>query len=82
MSFRHKYEHIPGIVIRPVDTADVAAALELAQQLGLQVTVKNGGHNPAGLCRQLGNAQMSTVVELAQHTLLRHWACLLLGNVT
>lgn len=60
MAFRHKYEHVPGIVIRPLDTSDVAVALKLAQKFGMHVTVKNGGHNPAGLCRELGKYSCTT----------------------
>jgi hypothetical protein len=38
----------PALIVRPRDSADVLRALELAQDQGLQVAVRGGGHNVAG----------------------------------
>lgn len=38
----------PLAVVRPRDASDIKTSLVKAAQAGLQVTVKNGGHNPAG----------------------------------
>lgn len=44
----------PKVVIRPQTEEDVSAAVKLAQKYGLIVTVKNGGHNPAGFSLHQG----------------------------
>ncbi len=38
----------PRLVVRPCDAADVAAALRVARELGLEVAVRSGGHSVAG----------------------------------
>jgi FAD/FMN-containing dehydrogenase len=38
----------PGLIARPTGAEDVAAALRLARDLGLPVSVRGGGHNVAG----------------------------------
>jgi FAD/FMN-containing dehydrogenase len=38
----------PALIARCVGVADVAAALELARRLGLEVAIRGGGHNVAG----------------------------------
>jgi FAD/FMN-containing dehydrogenase len=40
----------PAAIARCADAADVSAALVFAQQHGLEVAVRGGGHNPAGHC--------------------------------
>jgi FAD/FMN-containing dehydrogenase len=39
----------PELIVRPVDAAEVAAALAHARRDGLPVTVRSGGHSMAGL---------------------------------
>ena len=39
----------PDLVVRPLDTAGVAAALRYAADAGLAVTARSGGHSMAGL---------------------------------
>src|SRR5436190_9640392 len=39
----------PGLIARCVDAADVIAAVGLARQHGLLVSVRGGGHNAGGL---------------------------------
>lgn len=38
----------PKVVVRPVDVADVIAAVNVARQEGLLLSVRGGGHNVAG----------------------------------
>src|SRR5204863_9305581 len=38
----------PALIVRCLTTSDVAAALRLARQAGLEVSVRGGGHNVAG----------------------------------
>jgi FAD/FMN-containing dehydrogenase len=38
----------PAVIVRPVDTADVAAAIRVARAQDLPVSVRGGGHNVAG----------------------------------
>src|SRR3954452_10979219 len=38
----------PAVIVRPVDTADVRAAVRTATAHGLPVSVRGGGHNVAG----------------------------------
>lgn len=45
---------MPKIVFRPVNERDVTVAMMLAVKYGLVVTVKNGGHNPAGFSLNQG----------------------------
>jgi FAD/FMN-containing dehydrogenase len=40
----------PAVIARCVDADDVAAALAYAQENGLEIAVRGGGHNPAGHC--------------------------------
>src|SRR5919202_745079 len=38
----------PALIVRCRTTADVVAALEFARRVGLEVSVRGGGHNVAG----------------------------------
>jgi FAD/FMN-containing dehydrogenase len=40
----------PGAIARCADARDVASALAFAQEHGLEIAVRGGGHNPAGHC--------------------------------
>ncbi|GMH42792.1 hypothetical protein BSKO_10711 [Bryopsis sp. KO-2023] len=55
---RHANKHLPSVVVQPLDVQGVSDALKIATDLGIQVTVKNGGHNPAGLARHGGGMLM------------------------
>lgn len=39
----------PALIVRPVGSEDVAAAVRFAREEGLELAVKGGGHGPAGL---------------------------------
>lgn len=39
----------PALIVRCRTTGDVVAALELARRAGLEVSVRGGGHNVAGV---------------------------------
>eukprot|EP00192_Tetraselmis_astigmatica_P000005 CAMPEP_0117676692 /NCGR_PEP_ID=MMETSP0804-20121206/16333_1 /TAXON_ID=1074897 /ORGANISM="Tetraselmis astigmatica, Strain CCMP880" /LENGTH=1071 /DNA_ID=CAMNT_0005485897 /DNA_START=144 /DNA_END=3361 /DNA_ORIENTATION=- len=47
--FNARNQKQPSIAVQPMTTTDVVNALELARQHRLKVSVKGGGHNPAGL---------------------------------
>src|SRR5215472_15282325 len=47
-SFNALVEARPELIVRPVDDADVAAAIGLARARGLGVSVRGGGHSVAG----------------------------------
>jgi FAD/FMN-containing dehydrogenase len=38
----------PALIVRPVDAADVVAAVTLARSNGLPISIRGGGHNVAG----------------------------------
>ena len=38
----------PAVILRPAGTADVAAAVRFASEIGLEIAVKGGGHSPSG----------------------------------
>jgi FAD/FMN-containing dehydrogenase len=38
----------PALIVRPLDAADVATAIEFARSSGMSVSVRGGGHNVAG----------------------------------
>ncbi len=48
MVFMHTYQHYPQAIIHCVVETDVTAALAFAQDCGLKVTVRSGGHSTAG----------------------------------
>jgi len=50
----------PAVITRPLDIADVIAAVEFAREAELPVSVRGGGHGVAGLC--VGDG--SVVVDL------------------
>jgi hypothetical protein len=52
----------PACIARCVDTADVVAALDFARRQGLEVAVRGGGHNGAGL----GTVDGGLVVDLSR----------------
>lgn len=54
VSYRYRSKHIPAIAFQPHSAQGVVDALLLAKDFGMVVTVKNGGHNPAGLTREEG----------------------------
>ena len=39
----------PDVVVLPTGTADVAAAVRVAQEYGLEIVVRGGGHSVGGL---------------------------------
>jgi FAD/FMN-containing dehydrogenase len=59
-TFNGMIDRRPAVVTRPLDVADVVAAVEFAGRAGLPVSVRGGGHGVAGLC--VGDA--SLVVDL------------------
>jgi FAD/FMN-containing dehydrogenase len=59
-TFNGMIDRRPAVVARPLDVADVVAAVEFAGQAGLPVSVRGGGHGVAGLC--VGDG--SVVVDL------------------
>jgi hypothetical protein len=52
----------PACIARCVDTADVVGALDLARREGLEVAVRGGGHNGAGL----GTVDGGLVIDLSR----------------
>jgi FAD/FMN-containing dehydrogenase len=59
-TFNGMVDRRPAVVARPLDLADVVAAVEFAGEAGLPVSVRGGGHGVAGLC--VGDG--SVVVDL------------------
>ncbi|WP_026874499.1 FAD-binding oxidoreductase [Jiangella gansuensis] len=41
-------DHRPAVVIRPADTAEVAAVVALARDTGMELSVRSGGHSAVG----------------------------------
>jgi FAD/FMN-containing dehydrogenase len=46
--FNGAIDRRPALIVRPLDAADVAAALDFARTSGLPLSVRGGGHNVAG----------------------------------
>jgi FAD/FMN-containing dehydrogenase len=61
-SFNALVEARPELIVRPVDDADVAAAVGLARARGLGVSVRGGGHSVAGHC--VGHASLMIDLRL------------------
>ena len=59
-TFNGMLDRRPEVVTRPLDVADVVAAVEFARERELPVSVRGGGHGVAGLC--IGDG--SVVVDL------------------
>jgi FAD/FMN-containing dehydrogenase len=59
-TFNGMIDRSPAVIARPLDVADVVAAVEFAHEAGLPVSVRGGGHGVAGLC--VGDG--SVVVDL------------------
>ena len=47
--FNRAFDKHPALIVRCGNIADVARSLEFSQQHGLQIAVRGGGHNRAGL---------------------------------
>jgi FAD/FMN-containing dehydrogenase len=52
----------PAVVLRPTDTAEVAAALEYVREAGLELAVRSGGHNALGF----GNSDGGAVLDVGR----------------
>jgi FAD/FMN-containing dehydrogenase len=48
----------PGLVVRPLTTQDVVTAVNFARDNGIQLSIKGGGHNIAGLALSDGGLTM------------------------
>jgi FAD/FMN-containing dehydrogenase len=46
--FNGAIDRRPAVIVRPLDAADVAAAVDFARTAGLALSVRGGGHNVAG----------------------------------
>jgi FAD/FMN-containing dehydrogenase len=44
------FDRRPAVIIRPVDTTEVARVISLARDNGLELAVRSGGHSGAGHC--------------------------------
>lgn len=49
-TFNGMIDRRPEVVTRPLDVADVVAAIEFAREANLPVSIRGGGHGVAGLC--------------------------------
>jgi UDP-N-acetylenolpyruvoylglucosamine reductase len=52
----------PGLIIRPVDVADVSTAIDFGCEHGLDIAVRGGGHNGPGL----GTVDDGLVIDLSR----------------
>lgn len=62
-SFNAMIDSSPALIVRPVDDADIAAAVLFARAEGHPVSVRGGGHSVAGHCVGEG----SVVIDLRLH---------------
>jgi FAD/FMN-containing dehydrogenase len=60
--FDARYDRRPALIVRPVDTADVARAVLFARAAGLPIAVRAGGHSVAGY----GTADGALVINLSE----------------
>jgi FAD/FMN-containing dehydrogenase len=72
-TFNAMLDRRPRVIVRPVDTADVAAAVRWAAETDLPISVRGGGHSVAGhavgrdaLMIDLGELRTVTVDERAR----------------
>lgn len=61
--FNRRLQQVPSAVFQPQSSDDVAAVLSMALAAGFPVTVKNGGHSPAGWSVQNGEESDGSVKE-------------------
>jgi len=61
-SFNALIEARPELIVRPIDDADVAAAIGFARERGLSVSVRGGGHSVAG--HSVGHASLMIDLRL------------------
>lgn len=54
--FNQVYDKHPAVIIRPVGTADVVAAVRYARSAGLEIAVSSGGKHGSGFSRTDGGA--------------------------
>ena len=50
ITYNAMIEHRPALIVRPLDTEDVATAVAYAREADLPVSVRGGGHSVAGHC--------------------------------
>jgi FAD/FMN-containing dehydrogenase len=55
------FDRRPAAIVRPVDAGDVASAVSLARETGLELAVRGGGHSYAGY----GTTEGGIVLDLA-----------------
>jgi len=67
-SFNALIEARPELIVRPVDDADVAAAIGLARAHGLAVSVRGGGHSVAG--HSVGHASVMIDLRLLREVMV------------
>jgi FAD/FMN-containing dehydrogenase len=42
------FDRRPAVIVQPVDATEVARVIDLAQEAGLPLAIRSGGHSPAG----------------------------------
>src|SRR5689334_8585181 len=62
VTFNGMIDRRPALVTRPLDWADVVAAIEFAREADLPVSVRGGGHGVAGLC--IGDGSLAIDLRL------------------
>src|SRR4051812_3397546 len=65
--FNGMIDRKPKLIIKCTDVADVMAALRMAKQVGLRLSIRGGGHNAAGL----GVCDDGLVVDLSPMNYVR-----------
>ena len=50
VTYNAMIEHLPALIVRPLDDADVVSAVAYAREADLPVSVRGGGHSVAGHC--------------------------------
>jgi hypothetical protein len=79
-------QKLPALVVRPVTTSDVQKTVDFAREQGLELSIKGGGHNIAGLALSdsgitLDMSRLNTVDVDAAQAIVRVGAGCKLGDV-
>ncbi|MBA3736343.1 MAG: FAD-binding oxidoreductase, partial [Actinobacteria bacterium] len=67
-TFNGMVDRRPEVVVRPLDSTDVATAVQFAREEGLPVSIRGGGHGVAGHC--IGDGSVAVDLRLMRQVVV------------